>query len=163
MSTLFAWLLAFGLVFAVPAGSPIQKMTFADLQAYIAKSDHPIIISFWATTCAPCVKEIPYLQDTAARYTDQGVELLLVSLDRPDAYPAKIAAFVQQQGVTARVLWLDEPNGAFCPQVNARWTGGMPASLFINNMTHYRRFFDRQLTDRQVGPEIRKMLAPAME
>jgi len=145
-------------ILAQPA---IKKIRIADLEQTIAQSDHPLIVNFWATYCVPCNKEIPYFQSTAAQYKDQQVELILVSLDLPDHYPAKIAAFAQARGYTASLLWLDETDaGYFCPKVDARWSGGIPCSLFVNNKTHYRRFFDRQLTEPQVGLEIKKMLAP---
>lgn len=139
----------------------VQKIRITDLEQTIAQSDHPLIVNFWATFCAPCNKEIPYFQSTVARYKDQRVELILVSLDVPGEYPAKIAAFAKERGYTVPILWLDETNAAhFCPKVDPRWTGGIPCSLFINNKTRYRRFFDRQLTEAQVGPEIKKMLGP---
>lgn len=140
----------------------IKKIKITDLEKTIAQSDHPLIINFWATFCVPCCKEIPYFQSTVARYHDQRVELILVSLDLPDLYPARIAATARDRGFTSRIVWLDETNADyFCPKVDPGWTGGIPCSLFINNRTHYRRFFDRQLTEAQVGPEIREMLAPA--
>ena len=140
----------------------IKKIKITDLEKTIAQSDHPLIINFWATFCVPCCKEIPYFQSTVARYHDQRVELILVSLDLPDFYPARIAATARDRGFTSRIVWLDETNADyFCPKVDPGWTGGIPCSLFINNRTHYRRFFDRQLTEAQVGPEIREMLAPA--
>lgn len=143
----------------IPAS--IEKISSTDLEAYITQSDHPLIISFWATYCTPCIKEIPYIQFTVDSFKNQKVELLLVSLDRRAYYPAEIAAFARKSGYTARILWLDETDpGYFCPKVDSRWTGGIPSSLFINNGTHYRRFFDRQLTEAQVGLEIKKMLAP---
>jgi thiol-disulfide isomerase/thioredoxin len=151
-------LLAIGM--AGPAQS-IKKIKVTDLEQTIAQSDHPLIVNFWATFCVPCVKEIPYFQSTVARYQGEGVELILVSLDLPDYYPGKIASFAQGRGFTAHIVWLDETNADyFCPKVDPRWTGGIPCSLFINNKTHYRRFFDRQLTEPQVDLEIKKMLTP---
>jgi len=140
----------------------VQKMNITDLENYIATSDHPLIINFWATFCAPCNKEIPYFQSTVGRFKEQHVELVLVSLDLPDYFPQRIAAFVESHSYTARIVWLNETDADyFCPKVDPKWTGGIPCSLFINNKTHYRRFFDRQLTDVQVEPEIKKMLAAA--
>jgi len=140
----------------------IKKIKITDLEQTIAGSDHPLIVNFWATFCGPCCKEIPYFQSTVAQYKEQKVELILVSLDLPDDYPAKIAAFAKERGFTVPIVWLDETNADyFCPKVDPQWTGGIPCSLFINNKTHYRRFFDRQLTERQVEPEIREMLAPS--
>jgi thiol-disulfide isomerase/thioredoxin len=143
------------------AAQTIKKIKITDLEQTIAQSDHPLIVSFWATFCVPCVKEIPYFQSTVAHYQGERVELILVSLDLPDYYPAKIASFAQGRGFTARIVWLDETNADyFCPRVDPKWSGGIPCSLFINNKTHYRRFFDRQLTEPQVEFEIKKMLAP---
>lgn len=142
---------------------PVRKVQIADLQEYIAKSDHPIIVTFWATFCTPCNKEIPYFQRTAARYRDRGVELILVSLDLPGYFPAKIGNFALSQGYTAATLmWLNERDADFfCPKVDPHWSGGIPASLFVDNKTHYRQFFDRQLTEPQVELEIKKMFLPA--
>jgi thiol-disulfide isomerase/thioredoxin len=147
---------------APSAATPlIRKIKIDDLEKTISQSDHPVIVNFWATYCVPCVKEIPYLQSTVSRYQEKKVELVLVSLDPPGYYPAQIAAFAWERNFTAPIVWLDETKaGYFCPKIDPRWTGGIPSSLFINNKTHYRRFFDRQLTEPQVDLEIKKMLAP---
>ena len=143
---------------AVPA---VRKVKITDLEKIIAESDHPLIVNFWATFCVPCCKEIPYFQSTVAQYKERQVELILVSLDLPDYYPSRIAAVARERGFTAPIIWLDETDADyFCPKVDPRWTGGIPCSLFINNKTHYRRFFDRQLTEPQVDLEIKTMLAP---
>ena len=76
-----------------------KKLRSRTLQDYIAHSDHPLIVNFWATFCVPCNKEIPYFQNTVARYKDQGVELILVSLDLPDYYPGKLHDFARKQGL----------------------------------------------------------------
>ena len=139
----------------------VRKIKITDLQHVIAQSDHPLIVNFWATFCVPCNKEIPYFQRVVDRYQADKVELILVSLDLPDYYPGRIASFARDRGYTSRILWLDETNADyFCPKVDPGWSGGIPCSLFINNKTHYRRFFDRQLTEPQVEPEIRKLVAP---
>jgi thiol-disulfide isomerase/thioredoxin len=144
------------------AQAPVKKLKITDLQTYIASCDHPLIVNFWATFCVPCNKEIPYFQRTVGEYQQQGVELLLVSLDLPDYYPARIAAFAQKSGYTSSLAWLNETDADyFCPRVDSNWSGGIPCSLFINNKTHYRRFFDRQLTEPQVSLAIKDMLAPA--
>jgi thiol-disulfide isomerase/thioredoxin len=137
----------------------IQKVDIAGLASFIAHCDHPLIVNFWATFCDPCIKEMPYLQSVAGRYKEEGVELVLVSLDRPRDYPDRIAAFAKKNGLSARVLWLSENNaGASRARVDEHWSGGLPSSLFINRATGYRRFFDRQLTGAQVEPAIKEML-----
>src|ERR1700709_2623918 len=86
----------------------IKKIKATELETYIGQSDHPLIVNFWATFCVPCVKEIPYFQSTVEKYKDQGVELLLVSLDLPDYYPVRIADFVKKNHYKASLAWLNE-------------------------------------------------------
>lgn len=145
-----------------PAQEPVvHKWKVTDLEAYIAKADHPLIVNFWATFCVPCNKEIPYFQSMVEKYKQQGVELILVSLDLPDYYPARIAGFAGSHGYHATIVWLNETDADyFCPRIDKRWTGGIPSSLFVNSKTRYRRFYDRQLTEAQVGPAIREMVNP---
>jgi len=140
----------------------ILKWKVTDLESYIAKADHPLIINFWATFCVPCNKEIPYFQSTVEKYKQQGVELVLVSLDLPDYYPVRIASFAGKNAYKATIAWLNETDADyFCPRIDKRWTGGIPSSLFINNKTHFRRFYDRQLTEPQVGLAIKELIAPS--
>jgi hypothetical protein len=88
------------------------------------------------------------------------VELVLVSLDLPDYYPARIAKFANERGYHATLAWLNETDADyFCPRIDKSWTGGIPSSLFVNNKTGYRRFYDRQLTDQQVEPAIHEMVS----
>ena len=160
----FITIICIGLVlFAATARAQtplVKKWKITDLEAYIAKADHPLIINFWATFCAPCVKEIPYFQSTVEAHRQEGVELILVSLDLPDYYPARIASFAKKQDYHATMAWLNETEADyFCPHVDQRWTGGIPSSLFVNNKNHYRRFYDRQLTEPQVGLAIKEMVA----
>ena len=42
-----------------------------------------VVIDFWATWCGPCVAEMPKMKELYAKYQDQGVEFIGVSLDKP--------------------------------------------------------------------------------
>ncbi|HLK27503.1 MAG TPA: TlpA disulfide reductase family protein [Puia sp.] len=137
----------------------IKKIKIGDLENYIRASDHPLIINFWATYCAPCVKEIPYFEKKVEENKNQHVELILVSLDLPSFYPAKISSFVKENKYASSVWWLNETNADyFCPKVDKNWSGGIPSTLFVNNKTHYRKFFERQLTEPQVEENIKALL-----
>ncbi|HYO23299.1 MAG TPA: TlpA disulfide reductase family protein [Flavisolibacter sp.] len=136
---------------------PMWKL--ADLQSAIKDAKEPTIINFWATFCKPCVAELPYFQALANQYKDKGIKLIMVSLDLKEAYPKKVLSFAQKLKLTSPVVFLDESNAdLFCPVVDSSWSGAIPASLFINNATGYRKFLEEELTKEKLEREIQRML-----
>ncbi len=133
----------------------IKKLSITELESYIRESKKPLVVNFWATFCKPCVEEIPYIQHTIEKKHHKEIELLLVSLDLPGYSPSKIASFANKKKFTSRIIWLNETNSdVFCPKIDSSWTGVIPASLFINNQTGYRKFFEKQLTEKEVVNEL---------
>jgi thiol-disulfide isomerase/thioredoxin len=137
----------------------VQRVKIEELAAYIKKADHPLIVNFWATWCVPCVHELPYFQAGAKKYSEQKVELVLVSLDFAPDYPKKIEEFLKKNQYSGSFYWLDETNADhFCPKIDERWDGAIPASLFLNPKTGYRSFYERQLTEPQLELELKALV-----
>jgi len=70
-----------------------------------------VVLDFWATWCAPCLRSFPDLHDLVARYEDRGVFLLVVSLDKSEA---RARDYLIEHGYpTENVLWesLDAARG----------------------------------------------------
>jgi thiol-disulfide isomerase/thioredoxin len=138
---------------------PIQRWKVADLLQYAQQTDSALIINFWATWCGPCIEELPYFHSLAAKYKNQKVKLLLVSLDFADYYPQRIRAFANKRKFTADIVWLDEEKpDYFCPLVDKAWSGAMPATLFFYPKKGYRNFKEAQLKPGELELEILKML-----
>lgn len=52
-----------------------------------------VVVNFWATTCATCVKEMPQLVSTYRKYRGQGLEFLAVAMrGDPPAFVVDYAA-----------------------------------------------------------------------
>lgn len=137
----------------------IKKVKVTELAAAIAESKTPLIVNFWATFCIPCLEEIPYFLKAAEQYKSDSVQLLLVSLDLEESYPAKLKTFVAKRNYTAPVQWLDEYNADyFIPKIDTAWSGAIPASLFINNKTGFRRFLEEQVSPGMLDAVIKEML-----
>jgi thiol-disulfide isomerase/thioredoxin len=137
----------------------IPKWKLADLQTAIKEADRPTIFNFWATFCKPCIEEMPDFQEVVKKYDSAGVKLVFISLDLPNVYPAKLQAFAQKRKINNTITFLDETNAdLFCPVVDPKWSGAIPASLFVNNKTGFRKFIEDQLTKEQVEKEVLKMI-----
>lgn len=133
----------------------IKSIKITELEKIIAESKTPLIVNFWATFCKPCIEEIPYFQEEVKKHEKEGVQLLLVSLDLKSYYPQKVQAFADKQKFTAPVIWLNETDADyFCPRIDPKWSGSIPASLFINNKTGYRKFLEAELTKEELQKEI---------
>lgn len=137
----------------------IKKMTVIELDEYIARSDKPLVVNFWATFCKPCVEEIPWFVTLINKRYVGEVDLVLVSLDPKEYYPRMISSFAENRKFGAPVIWLNETDADyFCPKINVRWSGSIPATLMINNKKGMKKFYDRQLTPLQFEKEVKELV-----
>ena len=67
-----------------------------------------VLINFWATWCAPCKIEMPWLVALHSQYAPQGFEILGVSEDDADTPRAKLAKFGHEQGLNYPLLVGDD-------------------------------------------------------
>jgi thiol-disulfide isomerase/thioredoxin len=136
----------------------IKKIKVTELEKTIRESRTPLIVSFWATFCVPCIQEIPYLERLVKQHEKDSIKLLLVSLDMQQDY-VKIRPLASKKKFISPIVWLNETNADyFCPKVDSSWSGAIPATLFINNKTGYRKFYEEQVKEAQLEKEIMAIL-----
>ncbi len=76
---------------ALRIGAPAPAAILVTLDGkHIATSDllgRVVLLTFWATWCAPCRQELPLLSSYATQYAQRGLTILGFSLDAPEDLP----------------------------------------------------------------------------
>jgi cytochrome c biogenesis protein CcmG/thiol:disulfide interchange protein DsbE len=54
-----------------------KEINLADLKGKV------VVVTYWATWCAPCHEEMPALEAVYRHYHDKGMEVIAISVDRP--------------------------------------------------------------------------------
>jgi peroxiredoxin len=63
-----------------------------------------VLVSFMASWCKPCKKELPFLQKLAGQYHDRGLRVLVVSIDKEEKGQEEVRALIDQLKITVPVL-----------------------------------------------------------
>ncbi|WP_299224925.1 TlpA disulfide reductase family protein [uncultured Psychroserpens sp.] len=139
--------------------SPLEVYDFDGLQKFLTTTGDKIyVVNFWATWCAPCIKELPYFEQLNKNYKNKNVEVLLVSLDFPSKYESKLKPYIREKGLKSKVVALDDvDSNSWIPKVNQNWTGAIPATLIFNKNKRkfYERSFDYEQLEREVKPFLK--------
>jgi thiol-disulfide isomerase/thioredoxin len=149
--------------FVLPIGLYAQQQAeivkLKQLQDHINReTDNIKIINFWATWCAPCIKEMPLFEKIGAERKD--VEVTLVSLDLDlNPKPETVYRFIDRKKLQSKVLILDEkdPN-VWINQIEKGWSGAIPATIIINGKTGQRKFVEKELHEGDLEKLIAEIL-----
>ncbi|MEC3907157.1 redoxin domain-containing protein [Tamlana sp. 2201CG12-4] len=134
----------------------LEVYDYAGFEKFLNLQDDKVhVVNFWATWCAPCVKELPYFEKLNAEY--KNVEVLLVSLDFPHLYDKKLKPFIKDKNLQSKVIALDDVDmNSWIPKVDENWSGSIPASIiYKNNNSH---FYERSFTYEELEKEVKQIL-----
>ncbi len=132
----------------------INTVDYNQLKPYLHKNDEKTyVVNFWATWCAPCVKELPYFEKINKEYKDKNVEVLLVSLDFPKQVNKKLIPFINKRNLQSEVILLDDSNENFwINEIDSTWTGAIPATLIYNK--NKRKFYEQSFDFKTLENEL---------
>jgi len=110
----------------------------------------PVIVNFWASWCVPCRKEFPEFKDAQARYGDDGLEIIGITLMD---LPRDARAFAEDQGAT----WTLADGGQGDRVGRAYGVRAIPQTFFVDrDGTIFSRYFGNPTAD-EFEAQIRKI------
>ena len=95
----------------VKVGSEAPSFTATDLAGAThtvdASGGQPVLLQFWASWCPHCRSDLGLMKDLAARYRDQGLRVITISIDR-DLEPLR--ALIASQQISYPVIPVTGPS-----------------------------------------------------
>ena len=132
-----------------------KTVDYDGLEDYLTQSTAAVtVVNFWATWCKPCIKELPFFEEVKAKYDEQDVDVILVSLDFPDQIE-RLEKFIDNRKLKSEVVLLDDPDAnTWINKIDARWSGAIPATIIYNE--NKKSFYERSFTFQELEKEIEK-------
>lgn len=135
----------------------LEVYDFNGIEKFLNTTDNTTyIVNFWATWCAPCIKELPYFEKVNSDYKNK-VTVILVSLDFPNKYESSLKPFIKKKNLQSRVMALNDPDAnSWIPEVSEDWSGAIPATLIFNK--DKRQFYEKTFTYQELVTEVEQFL-----
>lgn len=140
-----------------PASEPaeFEIISFEQFEEMMKKESSKLrVYNFWATWCAPCIKEMPYFEKAQAENPD--LELVFISMD-DGRKPDRVTNFIEKRAVQAPVFLLDDVDyNKWIDKVSPDWSGAIPATLFIEP-DGTKHFVEGELESEELESLIKKL------
>lgn len=162
---------------APKVGKPASDFALAALDRGTTKvrlsqlKGHPVVISFWASWCPPCRREMPELSAAYTAYRSAGLEVLAVNEEALEIdekgravyrsnqeHRKRLKQFVEEIAMPFPVL-LDDADG----RVWSRYGSPiLPAMLFVDTAGIVRAmYYEGLVTSDSLAKGLRAILSPA--
>ena len=127
----------------------IPVIKFDQLQQLVSRSNDTLyVVNFWATWCAPCVKELPQFEALRQHYATKKLNVLLVSLDDKKILTTKVNPFVRNRKIRSRVVLLDESDlNTWVDKLAPEWSSALPMTLILNKQRNVRQFIGKPVKE----------------
>ena len=113
-----------------PSPSAAPDISFSDLSGNTLGLDdfrgQVVLVNYWATWCAPCLRELPSLERMEAAVANPEFRLLAISIDREGA--AKVGPFLDENDFGGLPAYLD-PSGLSAVALGVL---GMPTTILFD-------------------------------
>ena len=136
------------LLFHVAPGQPVADQ-LTPLNEFRSLLEAPAtriqVFNFWATWCAPCVKELPMIDAFASANPD--IEVILVNVEGTADPFNKVADFARRKKLQTRIILLNtQDSGNWTTRIEKSWKNALPVTIIRNGGNKKRIFRDRALS-----------------
>jgi len=148
------------LIFAFSISSYSQQVKLLNIDQLNERikngKDSTYVVNFWATWCAPCIKELPHFEKLRAEHNSEKLAVLLVSVDFKSKLSSGVIPFVKRKNLKSEVFLLNESSPQeYIDRIDPSWSGSIPATIFIKN--DKRKFVESEFTYEQLLTEYKKL------
>lgn len=135
----------------ITSKNEVTSLSYNELKPLLHKEGNKTyVVNFWATWCAPCIKELPYFE---AINQKENVEVLLVSLDFPKHKESRLLPFIKKKQLQSKVVLLDDSyENLWINAIDSTWSGAIPATIIYNQ--NKRMFYEQSFTEDELNQII---------
>jgi len=138
----------------------VTAMNYEELEQRIQmEGGKMVVVNFWSTTCAPCVRELPDFMIINEKFKNNPqFKMILVSLDRAKD-KEKVIQFIKKKNLTAEVILLDDIKrmNTWIPRFDKNWEGNIPVTVFYKNGEKVH-FNDGEMSKEELENTVNKNL-----
>ena len=151
MKYTYFFVILIGFSCTITQKTEVPTLSYSELKPLLHKEGNKTyVVNFWATWCAPCIKELPYFE---AINQKGNVEVLLVSLDFPKHKESRLLPFIKKNQLQSNVVLLDDSNeNLWINAIDSTWSGAIPATIIYNQ--NKRMFYEQSFTEDELNQII---------
>ncbi|WP_342512305.1 thiol-disulfide oxidoreductase ResA [Sporosarcina sp. FSL K6-1522] len=101
-----------------------------------------VFLNFWGTWCAPCKKEMPYMENQHKAFEEKGVRILAVNIQESDL---KVKAFRDQYGLTFPIA-IDKDKSV----LEAYNVIPLPTTFLIDKDGKIKQIITREMSEEEI-------------
>lgn len=133
----------------------LKQIDAEELRKFAAnKTENYRLINVWATTCVPCMTELPELVTINRMYRQRNFEMATLTIDPPDFQGAALKVLQKKHVSCSNYIFASDDRDALAEALDPAWEGPVPYTLLIAPGGEIVRRWKEELDPDEVKSEI---------